>query len=205
MTESQSSNRFGPLSTYQVTLPDHLIIRPTRGNLLTEFSTYGYDGKQFFGVAFIQGKRLQFSTAMPLNDVLTIAKIDRANRGSGVDELMNRANRPKVAGHAKALRQYFKDTACIGEKFILPAFAFNFGDEMTTKEDAPDAVLYIYAHENENSTNGWTGASPTPHRACGGHHRWRASPWRGGSHYQRRGRVHRRGAHEESPARTLAT
>ena len=155
MTATHHSNRFAPLSTHNVTLPAHLEVRTTHANLLTEFSTFGYDGRQFPGTAFIQGKRLQFSTAMPLSTMLEISRIDQAKAGSGVSEVMERANRPKIAGHAKALRQYFLDNACKDEKFILPAFAFNFGDESTTPEDAPDAVLLIYANENDTSTNGW--------------------------------------------------
>jgi DNA-sulfur modification-associated len=155
MTASNPSNRFGPLSTHNVTLPGHLIVRPTKGNLLTEFHTFGYDGEQFFGTAFIQGKRLQFTTAMPISTMLKVSKIDQAKAGSGVKEVMEKANRPRIAGHAKALRQYLLDNACKGEKFILPAFAFNFGDEHSTPEDAPEAVLYVYANENDTSTNGW--------------------------------------------------
>lgn len=151
----ESSNRFRPLSTFNVTLPDHLIVGTTKGNLLADFHAFGYDGQQFFGTAFIQGNRLQFSTAMPMATMLKVSKIDRAKKGSGVHEVQERANRPKIAGHAKALREYFLKTACAGEKFILPAFAFNFGDESTTPEDVPDAVLLIYADDNENATNGW--------------------------------------------------
>jgi DNA-sulfur modification-associated len=155
MTAIQSSTRFAPLSTHSVTIPGHLSVKPTKENLLTAFHQFGYDGEQFFGTAFIQGKRLQFTTAMPISTMLTVSKIDRAKAGSGVTEVMLRANRPRIAGHAKALREYFKDTACAGEKFILPAFAFNFGDESTTDENAPEAILYIYANPDDTSTNGW--------------------------------------------------
>jgi len=155
MTASNIINRFTPLSTYGVQLPSHVLVKPTRQNLLTEFHQYGYDGEQFFGVAFVQGNRLQFTTAMPMTVLHKVAKIDRAGAGSNITSLQKAANRPKIAGHSKALRQYLVDNACKGEKFILPAFAMNFGDESTTPEDAPNAVLWIYAHENENSTNGW--------------------------------------------------
>jgi hypothetical protein len=163
MTAPVDVTRFGPLSLHNVSIPDHLTVRTTKGNLLTEFHQFGYDGEQFFGTAFIQGKRLQFTTAMPISTMIKVSKIDRAKAGAGVDDVMKAANRPKVAGHARALRDYFIKTACADEKFILPAFAFNFGDESTTPEDAPDAVLLIYANEGDNSTNGWPALFQLPH------------------------------------------
>jgi hypothetical protein len=155
MTVNQSTKRFAPLQIHNVTLPDHLHVVPTHDDLLTQTHTFGYDGEQFFGTAFIQGRRLQFSTAMPLSKMIEISKIDRAKARSNVKEVMERANRPRVAGHSKALRDYLLTTACRDEKFILPAFTFNFGDESTTPEDVPEAVLIIYARENDVNTNGW--------------------------------------------------
>jgi hypothetical protein len=155
MPSPNYTKRFGPLSTFGVNTPAHLAVRATKANLLTDFHQFGYAGEQFFGTAFIQGNRLQFTTAMPFSTMLKVSKIDRAPSGSGVNIAMEKANRPKIAGHAKALRQYLIDTACRGEKFVLPAFTFNFGDEHSTPEDAPEAVLYVYGDETENSTNGW--------------------------------------------------
>jgi hypothetical protein len=155
MTAIQGTTRFGPLSLHNVALPDHLVIRPTQGNLLTDFNTFGYDGELFFGTAFIQGKRLQFTTAMPLSTMLKVSQIDRASAGENVHHVLEHANRPRVPAHAKSLRRYFLETACKNEKFVLPAFAFNFGDEVSTPEDAPDAVLIIYARENDVSANAW--------------------------------------------------
>lgn len=155
MTVNQSSKRFAPLQTHNVTIPDHLLVVPTHDDLLTQTHTFGYDGEQFFGTAYIQGRRLQFTTAMPISKMIEISKIDRAKARSNVREVMERANRPRVAGHSKALREYLLTTACRDEKFILPAFTFNFGDESTTPEDVPEAVLIIYARENDVSTNGW--------------------------------------------------
>lgn len=155
MSSQTSSDRFGPLSTHNVGKPAHLSVKLTKENLLTGFNTYGYDGHQWFGCAFIQGKRLQFTTAMPLTTMLDVSDIDRSDAGSKVSEVMEHANRPRVASHARALREYLLTTACKEEKFILPAFTFNYGDEHSTPEDAPEAVLVIYASEGDNSTNGW--------------------------------------------------
>ena len=156
MTDFDSSVRLRALSSHNVTLPEHLEVKCTKQNLFSEASkTWGYDGVQLFGTAFIQGKRLQFSTAMPISTMLKISKVDRAKAGAGVTDVREHANRPRIAGHGRALRDYFLKTACMDEKFILPAFAFNFGDESTTPEDVPDALLLIYASENENASNGW--------------------------------------------------
>lgn len=158
MSNFEVSTRFRPLSAHSVAVPKHLLIRVVKPsvNLLTEMSTFGYDGEQFFGIAFIQGKRLQFTTAMPVSTMLRVARGDQADKGSGVVELSTHANRPRVQSHAKALREYFIKTACADEKFILPAFAFNFGDESTTREDAPEAVLMIVADDaNDTSRNSW--------------------------------------------------
>jgi hypothetical protein len=155
MTATDNIVRFAPLTTHNVTLPDHLSVKVTKGNLIDDARPYGYDGEIFFGVCFIQGGRIMFSTAMPISTMLKVSKVDRAKAGSTVSEVMEKANRPKIAGHAQALRKYLLNTACVGEKFILPGMSFNFGDESTTPEDAPDAVLVIYADENEQASNGW--------------------------------------------------
>jgi hypothetical protein len=155
MTVLNSIKRFAPLQTHNVTLPDHLLVVVTHDDLLSKTHTFGYDGEQFFGCAFIQGRRLQFTTAMPLSKMIKISKIDRAKAGGTVKEVREAANRPRVAGHSKALREYLLTTACRDEKFVLPAFAFNFGDESTTPEEVPEAVLIIYAREGDISTNGW--------------------------------------------------
>ena len=100
MTASETIARFAPLSTHNVTLPDHLIVRTTKGNIIADDRPYGYDGHIFFGTAFIQGNRLQFTTAMPMQTMIRISKIDQAKAGSGVSEVMKRANRPKIPAHA---------------------------------------------------------------------------------------------------------
>jgi hypothetical protein len=154
MTASNTSNNFAPLSNHGVENPKNLHIRTTKGNLLTDFNRYGYDGYSFFGTAFIQGRRLQFTTAMPFETLLRISEPDPSQVGDGVDAVIDHANRPRLPSHAKALRAYFLNTACEDEKFILPAFALNFGDN-DDNADAPEATLLIYAESNENSTNGW--------------------------------------------------
>lgn len=94
------------------------------------------------GMAFLQGSRLQFSTAMPLQTMLEVSKVDRSKKGDDIREVVEHANRPLMT-HAKQLRSYLLDTACRGEKFVLPAFSFNYG--VNTHEDAPSAELLLLA------------------------------------------------------------
>ena len=102
MTVLDNTKRFAPLSTYNVTMPEHVLCYATHDDLLTKTHTFGYDGEQFFGTAFIQGRRLQFTTAMPLSTMLKISRIDRAKRGASVGELTKAANRPRKGRSTRA-------------------------------------------------------------------------------------------------------
>jgi hypothetical protein len=115
---------------------------PTWDTVMAEVMTRTMDSacRVFRGMAFLQGSRLQFSTAMPLQTMLDVSKVDRSKNGDDIKEVVERANRPLMS-HAKQLRSYLLDTACRGEKFVLPAFAFNYGVNM--HEDAPSAELLL--------------------------------------------------------------
>jgi hypothetical protein len=96
--------------------------------LMTEMGrrSIGYAGRVFSGTA-IQGSRLQFTTAMPFDTMLEISKIDRSRKRDTVSEVTERSNRPREEAHSRQLRSYLLETACVGEKFILPSFTLNYG------------------------------------------------------------------------------
>src|SRR5262245_18171876 len=72
---------------------------------------------------------------------------------------MEHANRPQEASHAKAVRDYLLSTACTGDKFILPAFTFNYG--VGLDPDSPVATLILFGAETEGSTT-WPGVLCLP-------------------------------------------
>jgi hypothetical protein len=76
--------------------------------------------------------------------------------------VMERSNRPQEAQHGKQLRTYLMSTACTGDKFILPAFTFNYG--VGLDEDAPDATLILFASADDG-TNAWPGILLLPQGA----------------------------------------
>jgi hypothetical protein len=76
----------------------------------------------WFGSAMKQGNRLQFLTTMPMNDYLNIVGIDQAKRGSSVKELTQHPNRPNVPNQRLAIKNYLKETAFVGDKWIFPNF-----------------------------------------------------------------------------------
>lgn len=115
-------------------------------------SMMGYAGESFFGTAFVQGARLQFSTAMPIQKMLDVSKMDRSKKKDTVRDVMEHSNRPQEAAHSKQLRSYLMRTACTGDKFILPSFTFNYG--VGLDENASDATLLLYA-SSDDGTNAW--------------------------------------------------
>jgi hypothetical protein len=60
------------------------------------------------------------------------------------------ANRPEEPTHSRHLRQYLWDTACQGEKFILPAFTFNCG--VHANSDSPRVTLIIHNRGDSDAT-----------------------------------------------------
>jgi DNA-sulfur modification-associated len=116
----------------------------TMGNL----SIIGQSSNIFLGTAFIQGGRLQFSTAMPVATMLHVSTEDRSDKRSTVDDVQQHANRPKERPHANAIKKYLSETACIGEKFILPGFMFNLGVKHGIDEPM-SATLYVFSPDNE--------------------------------------------------------
>lgn len=145
-----------PPSLTDIDIPVNLRIRCNEFDLEPVFARLGrreFLGKNnlsLFGTAFVQGSRLQFSSAMPLQKMLESSHIDQAKKEATVQEAQEHANRPKEKGHAKHLRDYLIATACAGEKFILPSFTFNYGVGMN--DDAPDAELILFAEDDEWAT-----------------------------------------------------
>jgi DNA-sulfur modification-associated len=129
-----------------INIPPQVNIVPTSSfdALMTEMGrrSIGYSGRVFFGTAFIQGTRLQFTTAMPFETLLDISKIDQSSRRDTVSEVIEHSNRPRDPGHSKQVRSYLLGTACVGEKFILPSFTLNYG--VGLDDDAPRAELILY-------------------------------------------------------------
>jgi hypothetical protein len=100
-----------------------------------------------FGSAFLQGRRLQFTTSMPLGDYLNVVSMHRAAKGATVEELRTASNRTKIAAHEKAIREYLADTAFVSEKFIFPNFMLNYGSAWD--EGMPKAKLTLLATDPE--------------------------------------------------------
>lgn len=73
---------------------------------------------------------------------------------------MAHANRPKVPAHSRELREYLLQTACVGEKFILPAFAFNYGCGLD--ENDPVVTVVIFSTGGEGP---WPAILLLPHGA----------------------------------------
>jgi len=122
-------------------------------------SMMGYAGNVFFGTAFIQGTRLQFTTAMPVAKMIEVSKTDRSKKKASVTEAMEHSNRPQEPAHAKAVRDYLLSTACTGDKFILPAFTFNYG--VGLELESPVATLILFGASTEG-TNTWPGVLCLP-------------------------------------------
>lgn len=122
-------------------------------------SMMGYAGNVFFGTAFIQGSRLQFTTAMPVVKMVEVSKTDRSKKKASVPEAMEHSNRPQEPAHARAVRDYLLSTACTGDKFILPAFTFNYG--VGLEPESPVATLILFGASTEG-TNTWPGVLCLP-------------------------------------------
>jgi DGQHR domain-containing protein len=140
-----------------ISIPPHVRVQPSESfeALMSEIgrrSMMGYAGEVFFGSAFVQGARLQFTTAMPIQKMVEVSKTDRSSKRDNVRGVTEHSNRPQEPTHAKQLRSYLLRTACAGEKFVLPAFTFNYG--VGLDDDAQDATLLIFGNANDG-TNAW--------------------------------------------------
>lgn len=150
-----------------INIPPHVRVQTTDSfeSLMSEIgrrSMMGYAGEVFFGTAFVQGSRLQFTTAMPMQKMLDVSKTDRSRKKDSILEVTEHSNRPQEPAHAKHLRTYLVTTACIGDKFILPSFTFNYG--VALDDDAPDATIILFA-SSEDGTNAWPGILLLPQGA----------------------------------------
>lgn len=150
-----------------INIPPHVKVQTADSfeTLMSEIgrrSMMGYAGEVFFGTAFLQGLRLQFTTAMPIQKMLDVSKTDRSRKKDNVLEVTEHSNRPQELAHAKHLRSYLLSTACTGDKFILPSFTFNYG--VALDEEAPDATLILFAN-TDDGTNAWPGILLLPQGA----------------------------------------
>ncbi|MGJ4993800.1 DNA sulfur modification protein DndB [Bradyrhizobium sp. HKCCYLS3077] len=140
-----------------INIPPHVKVTTTDSfeSLMSEIgrrSMMGYAGESFFGTAFVQGSRLQFTTAMPIQKMVEVSKADRSRKKDNVREVTEHSNRPQESSHAKQVRNYLMNTACTGDKFILPAFTFNYG--VGLEDDSPVATLILFANGSDG-TNAW--------------------------------------------------
>lgn len=140
-----------------INIPPHVKVTTTDSfeSLMSEIgrrSMMGYAGESFFGTAFVQGSRLQFTTAMPIQKMVEVSKADRSRKKDNVREVTEHSNRPQESSHAKQVRSYLMNTACTGDKFILPAFTFNYG--VGLEDDSPVASLILFANGSDG-TNAW--------------------------------------------------
>lgn len=140
-----------------INIPPHVHVQTAESfeSLISEVgrrSMMGYAGEAFFGTAFVQGARLQFTTAMPIQKMVDVTKTDRSRKKDSVLEVTEHSNRPQEPAHAKAVRTYLLTTACTGDKFILPAFTFNYG--VGLNDEAPVATLILFASADDG-TNAW--------------------------------------------------
>ena len=61
-------------------------------------SMMGYAGNVFFGTAFVQGSRLQFTTAMPVVKMVEVSKIDRSIEEEGLSTRGHGTREPAAGG-----------------------------------------------------------------------------------------------------------
>jgi hypothetical protein len=156
-----------PRKIVDINIPLHIKVQTTDSfeSLMTEIgrrSMMGYAGEVFFGTAFVQGSRLQFTTAMPIQKMVEVSKTDRSKKKDSIREVTEHSNRPQEPAHAKQVRNYLLGTACTGDKFILPAFTFNYG--VGLDDDAPIATLLLFAGGGDG-TNAWPGILLLPQGA----------------------------------------
>jgi len=89
-----------PPALTDINIPPHVRVEttPTSESLMSEIgrrSMMGYVGEVFFGTAFVQGSRLQFTTAMPIQKMLNVSQIDRSKKKDTVLDVIEHSNRPQ--------------------------------------------------------------------------------------------------------------
>jgi hypothetical protein len=84
--------------------------------------------------------------------MLDVTKADRSKKKDTVQEVTEHSNRPQEPNHSKQLRTYLLNTACTGDKFILPSFTFNYG--VGLDDEAPEASLILFA-TSADGANAW--------------------------------------------------
>ena len=134
-------------------------------------SMMGYTGECIFR------NGLRPRIAAPVHDgyaivkMVEVSKTDRSNKKDNVAVAMEHSNRPQEPAHAKAVREYLLSTACTGEKFILPAFTFNYGVGLDA--EAPVATLMLFGASTDG-TDRWPGVLLPAAGRDPGHDRWGA-------------------------------
>jgi hypothetical protein len=109
---------------------------------------------QMFGSAFVQGERLNFTTAVPWALMLAIGVVEQARQGADLEEVLQKSNRPKQGAHGANLRKYLKETACHHEKFIVPSMTMNCGATFGGEEIRFKATLIIVANDGKTLAHG---------------------------------------------------
>ena len=82
-----------------INIPNHVVIKSMDNfeELMTDIgrrSMMGYAGESFFGTAFVQGSRLQFTTAMPIQKMIDVSKMDRSRKKDTVRAVMGIKGEP---------------------------------------------------------------------------------------------------------------
>ncbi len=93
-----------------INIPPHVKVELTANfeSLMAEIgrrSMMGYAGEVFFGTAFLQGSRLQFTTAMPMQKMLDVSKTDRSRKKAGIVEVTEHSKSTTGTGARQASPQ----------------------------------------------------------------------------------------------------
>lgn len=97
------------------------------------------------GMAFMQGERIRFVTAMSIGTYLDIVRDPAdtvAKRNSAIDAIEEKANRPTDDAHRKRIAGYIKEELGQRKPAELGGFTLNFGLEVSNDADN-DCQLYI--------------------------------------------------------------
>lgn len=156
-----------PVGMRDIECPEHVKIVTTKDFVSFEKEASGrtfagFSGSSFYGTVFVQGGRIQFSTALPLRRLVELAEYSRSQPADTVDAVRTKSNRPVELTHAKRLRRYLLEHACQGEKFILPSMTLNYGVDCLKKGGR--ATIVIMTANEEDTT--WPAVLLLPKNAC---------------------------------------
>lgn len=101
------------------------------------------------GMVFMQGSRLRFVTAMPIDTYLKIVRdpaLTVAQVNANVEQMDRKVNRPTDGPHRKAISNYIKSELGHGERAELGGFTINYGLE-THSEALNDIEAVIVGYE----------------------------------------------------------